>query len=134
VWCVGQNIRIATLSFFHVCRKRRLKSYLYKLMNNKIDCPTLLSKINFNFPYRIPRCSCGMFKKFCRTRSRLTRDSFTTSTSINLFCEIVIRNNDLTKKIPELDIFFLSLPKILHILKHNDVHIKQVKLSFGLLI
>jgi hypothetical protein len=35
VWCPGQNKRIAPLSFFHGCRKRRLKD---EALTHEVDC------------------------------------------------------------------------------------------------
>lgn len=85
-------------------------SFLHKVLNNHIDSPKLLKELNFNMPTRLPRHPCGLFKnKLYRTNLGRNSPLFRLS---RLY-------NDLTKKLPELDINFQSLIKFIHTLKLN---------------
>lgn len=101
------------LKYFHLetlsNRRTHLDlSYLHKLVNNKIDSPKLLNRLNFNIPRRLPRYPCGLFtNKLCRTRLGRNSPVFRLS---RLY-------NDVTKKLPEIDLNCQSLPRFLQLVK-----------------
>lgn len=104
-----QHFRLHSLS------KRRAildMSYLHKLLNGHIDSPTLLSKLQFNVPNRVPRHPGGLFKKkFCRTT--MGRNS--------PIVRLSRMYNDLCKRIFSLDIHSQTLPRFLSLLREDDL-------------
>lgn len=104
-----KHFHLDTLSGRRLCLDM---SFLHKVVNDKIDSPTLVGQFVYHVPTRIPRYPCRLFKpKFCRTR--LGRNS--------PVVRLARLYNDLTNKLPELDIHFQRLPKFLRIIRKSDV-------------
>lgn len=86
--------------------------FLHKLINGAIDCSSLLNRIQYNVPARIPRYPCSLFyTRRCRTNLGHSSPMVRVS---RLY-------NKLTKKIIDLDIHHDSFSVFSKKLPKNDV-------------